>query len=117
YAALLIPLERVEPQPARLDEATEDAGEQDAVVGAVRLVAEHADTEAVRVAGEQFLDDAAAGHAGADDDHGRASCLDHGETPRDGIVARHVRTVHRKHAPKARTMPVSPGRAVFVASP
>ena len=80
-AALLVPLERVEPELLGVGEAAEDGGQEDAVVGAVRLVAEHADVEAVGRAGEDFLDDAGAGHAGADDDEGRAASLDHGAAP------------------------------------
>ena len=65
-AVLLVPLERIEPELAGVLEAAEDGGQQDAVVGAVRLGAEHANVEAIRVAGQDFLDHLGPGHAGAD---------------------------------------------------
>ena len=49
--------------------AGEHAREQDAVVVAVRLVAEHRDVEAIAAAArEHVLDEAGARHAVADDD-------------------------------------------------
>ena len=61
-------------------ETAEDAGKEDAVIGAVRLGAEHADGEAIRVAGEDIFDNFGAGHAGADDDHRFATLADHHST-------------------------------------
>src|SRR5262245_8109914 len=75
-AALLIPLERVQPELGRVLEAAKDAGEMDAIVGAVRLRAEDADAEPLGSAGEQFLGDLGARHASTDNHQGRA-CFDH----------------------------------------
>src|SRR5262245_23210064 len=94
------------PQLGGIDEAAEDAGQQDAVVGAVRLVAEHAYGEAVGGAREQLLDDAGAGHASTDNHDRRASCLNHGGTPGWRHPSRITRTRDEKLMPlEARAMP------------
>jgi hypothetical protein len=86
HAPGAIPVERVEPELLRLAEAAEHAGEQDAVVGAVRLGAEQAEMEHLRGARQDLLDDASPGHAGAHDDHGGARRLDHAEeTPGENV--------------------------------
>ncbi len=63
-----VPVERVDEDVVRLLRSGQHAREQDAVVVAVRLVAEHGDLEAIAVgAGEHVLDEAGARHAVADD--------------------------------------------------
>jgi hypothetical protein len=65
----LVPVERVEEDPGRILGAGEDVRQRDAVVVAVRLVAEHRDVEQLGAAAfEDLLDRAGAGHAVADDD-------------------------------------------------
>src|SRR5205823_8735496 len=54
-AVTLVPVEGVDPQIFGIVEAAQDTGQQNAVVGAVRLGAEHADGEAGGPAGPHLL--------------------------------------------------------------
>src|SRR5262249_17768531 len=76
-AMTLVPLKRVEPEPVWFRKAAEHAGQEDPVVGAVRLSAEHADRKALRLAGQHFLDHFGPCHAGSGDDQNRTSTLAH----------------------------------------
>ena len=68
HVVLGVPVERVDEDVVRLLRAGEHAREQDAVVVAVRLVAEHGDLEAIAAgAREHVFDEAGARHAVADD--------------------------------------------------
>src|SRR5207248_10851495 len=86
---LLVPRERVEEDFLRVLRPVEHVGEQDAVVVAVRLVAEHHDVEPVAAEGEDVLDEPGAGHAVADHDQPLAGARggregvrdDHAEAP------------------------------------
>jgi hypothetical protein len=63
-----VPVERIDEDVVRLLGSGEHARQQDPVVVAVRLVAEHGDAEAIAVGtGEHVLDEAGARHAVADD--------------------------------------------------
>ncbi|MCY1298590.1 hypothetical protein D9M70_480840 [compost metagenome] len=70
-AVLFVPLARVEHDVRHRLLAGQHRRQQDAVVVAVRLGAEHRDVVQVRGELEQFLDGAHAGHAVADDDQAR----------------------------------------------
>jgi len=76
---LVVPCEAVEEDLARILIAADDGGEQDAVVVAVRLVAEDGDVEEVlAAAAEDLFDRANAGHPVANDDQ---TNLSHGRAP------------------------------------
>ena len=67
-----VPRQRVDDDVVHAVGAGEDAREQDPVVVAVRLVAEHRDVEdLVAALGDHVLDESGAGHAVADDDEAR----------------------------------------------
>ena len=92
-AVLRVPRQRVDEDVLGLVASGQHAREQDAVVVAVRLVAEHGDRErAASAAGEHLLDQPGAGHAVAD--HDQTPRAAHAGCPAAAVATRAAHTLN-----------------------